>query len=131
MATTQGTAIVWGVSATNLTGFSAAVSGAYTITGEDVAFEADKTEVKDSNGEFATIYYNNGRTTLGLKAFPSGASASATALPAIGEKVTVTASGDSDVAGDWIADSVSKARKNDGIVEFDIGLIDYDGITPA
>jgi len=130
MATTQGTAIVWGVSATNLTGFSAAVSGAYTITGEDVAFESDMLEVNGTNG-VETVYFWNGKTTLGLKAFPSGASASSTALPAIGEKVTVTASTDSDVAGDWICESVSKARKNDGIVEFDIGLKNWDGITPA
>lgn len=131
MSTTQGTAIVWGTSSTNLTGFSAAVSGAYSITGEDVAFEADKTEIKDGDGELSTIYYNNGRKTLSLKCYPSGASADATALPAIGEKVTVTSSTDADISGDWLADSVSKSRKQDGIVEFDIGLIDYDGITPA
>ena len=61
MATTQGTAIVWGVSTTNLTGFTAAVSGAYTVTGEDYANEADKEELKDRNGEITSIYYYNGR----------------------------------------------------------------------
>jgi len=131
MATTQGTAIVWGVSSTNMTGFTAAVSGAYTFTGEDHASEADKVELKDANGEIKSIYFYNGRSTLSLKCYPSGASASATSLPAIGELVTVTSSTDSDVAGDWICDSVSKSRKQDGIVEFDVGLISYDGVTPA
>jgi hypothetical protein len=131
MATTQGTAIVWGVSTTNLTGFTAAVSGAYTVTGEDVASEADSVELKDRNGEIASVYYYNGRTTLSLKCYPSGASASATALPSIGEKVAVAAATDSDIAGDWICNSISKARTSEGIVEFDIGLISYDGVTPS
>lgn len=131
MATTQGTAIVWGTASSDIGAFTAAVSGAYTLTGEDYAREADKTELKDGNGEIKSVYYNNGRETLSLKCYPSGSSASATALPTIGEMVTVTASGDSDIAGNWICDGVSKARKQDGIVEFDISLIAYDGITAS
>ena len=60
MATTQGTAIVWGVSATEISGFTAAVSGGYTLTGEDHASEADKVELKDRNGEIKSVYYYNG-----------------------------------------------------------------------
>ena len=131
MATTQGTAIIWGVSSTNMTGFSAAVSGGYTFTGEDLAQEADKVELKDRNGEIKTVYYYNGRVTLGLKCYPSGESAGATSTPVIGEKVSVYAATDSDIAGDWICDSISKARTQDGVIEFDIGLVNYDGITPA
>mgnify|MGYP004140019625 CR=1 FL=1 len=122
---------MWGVSATEISGFTAAVSGGYTLTGEDHASEADKVELKDRNGEIKSVYYYNGRSTLSLKCYPSGASASATALPTIGELVTVTSATDSDIAGDWICDSVSKARQTDGIVEFTIGLIAYDGVTPA
>ena len=131
MATTQGTAIVWGVSATEISGFTAAVSGGYTLTGEDHSSESDSVEIKDRSGEIKSVYYYNGRSRLALKAYPSGASASATALPTIGELVTVTSSTDSDIAGDWICESVSKARSQDGIVEFSIGLVSYDGITPA
>lgn len=131
MATTQGTAIVWGVSATDLTGFTAAASGGYTVTGEDHASEADKVELKDRNGEIKSIYFYNSRSSLSLKCYPSGSSASATALPSIGELVTVTSSTDSDIAGNWICDSVSKARQTDGIVEFSIGLISYAGVTPS
>ena len=131
MATTQGTAIVWGVSTTNMTGFSAAVSSGYTFTGEDWANEKDKVEVKDGDGEIKTVYYYNSRATLGLKCYPSGSSASATSTPVIGEKVAVSSATDSDINGDWICDSVSKARSQDGIVEFDLGLIQYAGVTPA
>ena len=82
---------MWGVSTTNLTGFTAAVSGGYTVTGEDHASEADKVELKDRNGKITSIYYYNGRKTLSLKCYPSGGSASATSLPTIGEKVAVAA----------------------------------------
>ena len=122
---------MWGVSTTNMTGFSAAVSGGYTVTGEDLAQEADKVELKDRFGEIKTVYYYNGRVTLGLKCYPSGASASSTSTPVIGEKVSVWAATDSDITGDWICDSISKARSNEGVVEFDIGLVAYDGFTPA
>ena len=128
VATTKGTAIIWGVSSTNLTGFTAAVSGGYTVTGEDLGKEADKEEIRDGDGEIKSVYIYNGRKTLSLKCYPSGASADATSLPGVGDIVTVT-SGDSDVSGNWICDSASKARKQDGIVEFDISLINYDGIT--
>ena len=131
MATTQGTAIVWGVSSTDMTGFTAAVTGGYTFTGEDVSFENDKVELKDRNGEIKSVYYYNGRKTLSLKCYPSGASADATALPTIGEMVTVASSTDSDIAGNWIAESVSKARTQEGIVEFDLTLVDYDGVTAS
>lgn len=131
MATTQGTAIVWGCSTTDITGFTAAVTGATTTSSEDFSSESDKVELKSKSGEIQTVYWFNGRNTLSLKCYPSGASASATALPTLGEKVTVTASSDSDIAGDYICDGVSKSRKQDGIVEFDLSLISYDGITPA
>jgi len=127
MAVTIGTSIIWGVSTTNLTGFSAAVSGGYTVTAEDLTKESDKEEIR-ANGEVVTTYYYNGRKTLSIKCFPSGGSASATSLPGAGDTVTVT-SGDADITGDWVCDSASKARKQDGIVEFDLSLINYDGIT--
>ena len=37
MATTQGTAIVWGGSVTDMSAFTAAVASGYTFTGEDWA----------------------------------------------------------------------------------------------
>jgi hypothetical protein len=49
----------------------------------------------------------------------------------VGEKVDVAAVTDSDVNEAGICDSVSKAQTQDGIVEFDLGLISYAGITPA
>ena len=131
MATTQGTAIVWGGSVSEMDGFTAAVASGYTFTGEDWAEEKDKVELKDKSGVIKTIYYYNTRKTLSLKCYPSGSNASATSTPLIGEKVTVTAATDSDIAGDWICDSVSKARTSEGVVEFSVGLVSYEGVTPA
>jgi len=129
MAVTKGTAIIWGVSTTNMTGYTAAVTGGYTFTGEDLGKEADKAEVADEDGELTTIYYYNGRKTLGLKCYPSGTSASSVSQPGVGDKVTVT-SGDADINGDWICDTSTKSRKQDGVVEFDLSLTSYDSITP-
>lgn len=129
MAVTQGTAIVWGVSTTNMTGYSGAVTGGYTFTGEDLGRESDKAEIADEDGELSTIYYYNGRKTLSLKCYPSGSSASSTSQPGVGDVVTVT-SGDTDIEGDWICESSTKSRKQDGVVEFDLSLVSYDGITP-
>ena len=129
MAVTKGTAIIWGISTSNMTGHSAAVSGGYTFTGESLTKESDKVEVANGNGEIVTAYYYNGRKTLSLKCYPSGASASAVSQPAAGDTVTVTI-GDADITGDWICESSGKERAQDGIVEFDVSLIDYDNITP-
>lgn len=129
MATTKGTAIIWGVSTTNMTGFSAAVSAGYTFTEESVGKEADEVLIKNSVGETTTAYYYNGRKTLSLKCYPSGGSASAVSQPAAGETVTVTASTDADINGNWICQSSTKSRTSEGIVEFDLSLINFDGIT--
>lgn len=129
MAVTKGTAIVWGVSTTNTTGFTAAVSGAYTFTGEDLTKQSDKVEVRDRNGEIVTAYYYNGSRTLSLKCYPSGASASPSSTPGAGETVSVT-SGDADINGDWICEGSTKTRAQDSIVEFDLSLMSYDQITP-
>lgn len=125
MPNSQGIGIVWGIGTTVVS------SGSVTVTGEDFKKEADKVEVKDSSGNVASIYYHNRRRTLGIKCYPSGEGADATALPDIGDMVVITAPLDADLAGNWLVDSVSKARKSDGIVEFDLGLVSYAGVTPA
>jgi len=128
MSVTIGTSIIWGISSSNLTGFSAAVSGAYTISEESLEKTSDVEEIRDSQGEVKTLYFYSGKRTLSIKCFPSGSSASAVALPGAGDVVTVTST-DSDISGNWACLSASKARKSDGIVEFDISLINHDGIT--
>ena len=129
MATTKGVAVIWGVSTTNATGFSAAVSGGYTFTGEDLGKEATEVLIKDRQGETTTAYYYDGKKTLSLKCYPSGGSASSVSQPAAGDLVSVAAAGDADIAGNWICTSSTKSRKQDGIVEFDISLVNFDGIT--
>ena len=129
MATTRGVAIIWGVSTTNMTGHSAAVSGGYTFTEESVGKEADEVLIKNRLGETTTAYYYNGRKTLSLKCYPSGSSASAVSQPAAGEAVSVWAATDADIQGTWICQTSTKARTSEGIVEFDLSLIQYDGIS--
>ena len=121
----QGTGIVWGIAT------SAVSSGSVIVTGEDYKREADKVEVKNSVGDVVSIYYHNPRTSLSVKCFPSGEDAADVTLPAIGEMVTLTAASDAEIAGNWIVDSCGRARKSDGIMEFDLGLMRYAGVTPA
>ena len=130
MPVTQGTSIIWGTAVTDVVS-NAIATGTVSVTGEDFAREADKHEIRNAAGAISTIYYYNQRSTLSLKVYPSGDSADAASLPVLGEKVSITAAGDGQLGGDWICDSVSKSRKVDGIVEFDLGLTQYTAITPA
>ena len=130
MSVLQGTAIVWGVSTTDLTGYTAE-AGEATVSGEDWSEESSNVELKDKSGITKTIYWYDAKKKLSLTCYPSGASADATNLPSMGEKVTVTAATDSNIAGDWICNGISKSRKVDGVVEFKIDLMQYEGITPT
>lgn len=121
----QGIGIVWGIAT------SAVSSGSVIVTGEDYKRESDKVEVKNAVGDIASVYYHNARTTLSVKCFPSGDDAADVVLPSIGEMITLTAASDGEIAGDWIVDSAGRARKSDGIMEFDLGLIRYAQVTPA
>ena len=129
MPTTQGTSIVWGTSSTDVVS-TAIATGTVSVTGEDFARESDKNEIRGSDGAISSIYWYNQRNTLSVKCYPSGSSADADSLPELGEKITMTAA-DTNIDGDWIVESCSKSRKVDGIVEFDLGLTQYSGITPA
>ena len=131
MARTQGTAIIWGLGTTGISGFAAVGSSTNAFTGADYAVEADVAEMKNYQGEVISKYYYNYRQTLGLKCYPAGSGANASALPMPGEKVTVADSSDSQIAGDYICESVSKARSNEAHVEFDIQLVRPDNVTPA
>ena len=129
MAVNKGVSIIWGVSSTNMTGFSAAVSDGYTFTEESVGKESSEVLVKNRLGETSSAYYYDGRKTLSLKCYPSGSSASAVSQPASGDSVTVVAATDADVAGTYICQSSTKSRTSEGVVEFDLSLISFDGIT--
>ena len=131
MARTQGTTIVWGISTTGISGFALVGSSTNAFTGSDFSIESDKTDVKNGAGNVIAEYYYNYRTTLGLKCYPAGSGADVTALPVPGEKVTVADSADSQLAGDWICQSVSKAKTNEGHCEFDIQLAKPDLVTPS
>ena len=129
MPTTQGTAIVWSCATTGLTFTGSA--GDYTVTGEDFGKEATEATMKDREGTTKTAYYYDGKKTLNLSVYPSGASADATATPSVGQAVTVVAASDSDIAGTWICSAVSKTRSNEGHTEFSLTLQAWDGFTPS
>lgn len=130
MATTFGVGIVYGTAVTGLT-FTA--SAEITSTGETFERNADKAELLDANGAVQTLVLSKKNNTLKLKCYPSGDAANANALPGIYELVTVVAPSDADIEGVWRAEKVSKERKVDGHVEFDLSLIRYlnDDGTPT
>ncbi len=122
MATTLGVGIVYG---TAVTGLTYTASAEITSTGETFERNADKAELLDASGAVQTIIVSKRNNSLKLKCYPSGAAASANALPGLYELVTVIAANDSDLEGAWLAEKVSKERKVDGHVEFDLSLIRY------
>ena len=131
MSVLQGVSVIWGCSTSDLTGYTAE-AGEVTITGEDWSEEAEgPVELKDKSGITRSAYWYDFKKKLSLTCYPSGSSADATNLPSVGEKVTVTASTDSNIAGDWICTGVSKSRKLDGVSEFKLELMQYEGITPS
>ncbi len=129
MATIAGqVGVAWGLSAT---GISYTGSATVNSSGEDHTKEADSVEVKDNAGDVVGVYYYNYRDTLSLKCFPAtadGSVATDATTPEIGSKVTLVAA-DGDIAGDWVATGVSKSRKTDGIVEFDLSLTKWANMT--
>ena len=129
MAILQGDSIIWGVSTTAMSGYTAAV-GDCTFTGEDFSEEASSVELKDEAGITRSIYWYDYKWKLSLTCYPSGSSADPENLPQNGEKVTITST-DTNFNGDWICTGVSKSRKVDGVVEFKIELSSWEGITPA
>ena len=131
MATTQGAAIVWGAATTGISNYAAASGATHGFTSEDFSYEADTAEIKNGFGNVVSQYFYNYRKVLSLKCFPAGSGASATSVPVVGEKVTVTAGGDSWIAGDYVATSVSRARSSESHVEFDIQLTKYDYVSPT
>lgn len=122
MATTLGVGIVYG---TAVEGLQYTAAAEITSTGETFERGADKSELLDGNGAVQTIVVSKRNNSLKLKCYPSGAAANANALPGLYELVTVVAPNDSDIEGVWLAEKVSKDRKTDGHVEFDLSLIRY------
>lgn len=129
MATIAGqVGVAWGLSTSGITYTG---SGVVLPSGEDHTKEADSVEVKNQAGDVVGVYYYNYRDTLSLKAFPAttdGSVATDATTPEIGSKVTLVAA-DTDIAGDWVATGVSKSRKTDGIVEFDLSLTKWANMT--
>jgi hypothetical protein len=126
MATLQGNlSVVWGCA---VTGITYTGNGSLQQTSEDYSIEADTVEIKNQSGEIIGIYHYNYRTKLSLSVMPAGSSVNVT-LPTIGQKVTIAATSDTKMAGDYVCESVSQSRKVDGLVEFKLDLVKYDNLT--
>lgn len=121
MATTKGVGIVYG---TAVSGLSFTGSAEITSTSESYERSAEKEELPDNTGSIQTLIIKKNSETLKLKVYPSGAAADAGALPELYSQVTIVG-GDAQSTGVWLAEKVSRERKIDGIVEFDLGLIRY------
>lgn len=140
MATSQGTAIIWGSSVSGISNYAAASGATHAFTGDDIAYESDVAEIKNAYGNVISQYFYNYRKKLSLKCYPAGSGAGACTVPSVGEKVTVAALSDSgesggnanyQTPGDYVCTSASKARSNEGHIEFDIELTKYDFVSPS
>jgi len=134
MAVRQGTSIVWGVSTTDLTGFTAAVSGGIETISEGIDYAVEEVVLKDRLGRSVTTYHWDPRTELTLKCYPKGPDENTAPdvikIPEPGERVIVTAGSDSDIDGTYVCRSVSRARANEAHVEFDLTLTKFPQIDP-
>ena len=126
MAAGHGIGLVWGISTT---GFAYTAAADVHITGQDWGREGSMTEVKGQDGNTKQVYFSDAKQTLSVKCWPSGTSADTTATPNIGELVTITDSGDADIAGAWACESASKTKSNEGHTEFTIGLRRWNDFT--
>jgi hypothetical protein len=125
MALMQGNlSVIWGCA---VTGITYTGSGDLQQSSESYSVEADTAEIKNSIGELVGIYHYNYRAKLSLSVIPAGSTVNVV-LPTIGQKVTIAATNDTKMAGDYICTSVSQDRKQDGIVEFKLDLTKHDNL---
>ena len=129
MAVNKGVAISFGVSASEIAGFTGAVSGGYKFTAADLSKTANKLDIADGDGEITSQYIYGGSESLSLKAYFAGSSLDVTSTPAVGEVCTITAANNADIAGNWLVDQIAVSESNESHTTFDLTLSRVDGIT--
>ena len=128
----KGIGVAWGITSTGYTYTAGATTLAVKGSEQGVKKDASLEEHLDpSTGSAIGLTFFNPTKEVSLRCYPYGSSlanaiTAAAALPAVGDKFTVTDSGDTVVAGDYVVMSVSRTRKVGGKVEFDITIKQWD-----
>lgn len=129
MGTLSGTNIVWAVGTTGVT--YGATAANVTVTGEDYAKQGTEYLVRGRTGDTVSAYYSDQAETLSLSCYPSGTNADPTAIPAVGQTITVTNATNSNISGTWLVQSCSSSAASEKHVEFTISAIRWAGWNPS
>jgi hypothetical protein len=124
--------VAWGLAGSAFAYAAAATVLAVKGVSEEYKKSARKVEVLDSNGEPNGLVFFDQRKTVTLRLYPTAATianadtAAGTMGIEVGDRLTITAAGDPDLAGaTWVVDEVGKARTRDDIVFFDVTATKY------
>ena len=130
MATQKGIGVSWGIGTTNIT----AGAGVLRNTGQSLSKEVELIEHRDTSGEVKGVTTFNATQGLELDVYPAGTTLATAAealvsFPAPGSAVTLTDSGDSEIAGEWMVVSSSKRKTNTDKVIGTLSLKKWAGIS--
>jgi len=132
MPTHQNIGVVWGITTTN----PSAGAGVLRQTSQTYTEDAEVIEHRDTNGEVVGLTHFNQTKTLELDVYPAGttlanAKEACEAMPNVGATVTLTDSGDTDIAGAYTVMSAAKNKSTSDKVSFRLSLKKYAGFTPG
>ena len=132
MPTHQNIGVVWGITTTN----PSAGAGVLRQTSQTYTEDAEMIEHRDTNGEVVGLTHFNQTKTLELDVYPAGATLAnakeaCEAMPNVGTTVTLTDSGDTDIAGAYTVMSAAKNKSTSDKVSFRLSLKKYAGFTPG
>jgi hypothetical protein len=132
MPTYQNIGVVWGITTTN----PSAGAGVLRQTSQAYTEDAEVIEHRDTNGEVVGLTHFNQTKTLELDVYPAGATLAhakeaCEAMPNVGATVTLTDSGDTDIAGAYTVMSAAKNKSTSDKVSFRLSLKKYAGFTPG
>lgn len=124
--------VAWGLASTQLAYAAAATVLAVKGVSEEYTKTARKVEVLDANGEPNGLVFFDQRKTAKFRLYPTAATiadantAAGTMGMEVGDRLTVTAAGDPDLAGaTWVVDEIGKVRSREDIVFFDVTATKY------
>ena len=124
--TVKGMGVAWGITTSGYAYTGAATALNVKSQEQNLTKDAELVEVKDANGETAALVFFNPTSEVTLRVYPfhatslNSAATAAAALPAVGDKFTITDASDASMAGDYVVMRVGKTRSSGAQVEFDL-----------
>ena len=123
--TIKGATVKWGVGVSGLTGTTIAT---FNPQRASIRKEQKKKEISDGAGKTTTAVFYDAITRLTIEVIPTGGGTN-NDIPAIGTKVTVVDTSDTQLAGDYTVESASKEESSEGELRITLELVAYEGIT--